>query len=74
MTFKQICSVKNHQLIITLPDNFEDNKKVMVMIDDEIDNRMLKLEQLREAMTDPLFLEDIAEISNDFKSIDNNVQ
>jgi uncharacterized protein (DUF427 family) len=71
MTFRQICTVKNNQVVITLPPNFENQKQVTVVIDDIIDSRTQKLAQMREASIDPLFLADIKEIHKDFDSIDN---
>jgi uncharacterized protein (DUF427 family) len=63
--------VKNNQVVVTLPPNFENQKQVTVVIDDVIDSRTQKLVQLKEASTDPLFLADIDEIHKDFDSIDN---
>ena len=71
MTYRQICTVKNNQVVITLPPNFENQKQVTVVIDDVIDSRTQKLAQIREASIDPLFLADIEEIHKDFDSIDN---
>jgi len=71
MTYRQICTVKNNQVVITLPPNFENQKQVTVVIDDVIDSRTQKLAQMREASIDPLFLADIEEIHKDFDSIDN---
>jgi uncharacterized protein (DUF427 family) len=63
--------VKNNQVVITLPSNFENQKQVTVVIDDVIDSKTQKLAKLREASIDPLFLADIEEIHRDFDSIDN---
>ena len=71
MTYRQICVVKNNQVVIQLPPNFKNQKQVTVVIDDEIDRRVQKLAELREASIDPLFLADIEEIHKDFDSIDN---
>ena len=71
MTFRQICSVKNNQVVITLPPNFVNKKQVTVVIDDIVDSRTQKLAVLKEAANDPLFLADIEEIHKDFDSIDN---
>ena len=70
MTLRQICEVVNNQLLITLPDSFKDKKKVLVIVNDNLDNRSLKLELLKKASTDPLFNDDIKEINDDFKLID----
>jgi uncharacterized protein (DUF427 family) len=71
MTFRQICTVSNNQVVITLPPNFENQKQVSVVIDDIVESRTQKMAQLREASIDPLFLADIEEIRKDFDSVDN---
>jgi uncharacterized protein (DUF427 family) len=71
MTYKQICTVKNNQVIITLPPNFENKKQVTVVIDDVIDSRAQKLQLLKEASDDPLFLADVDEIQRDFDASDD---
>ena len=71
MTYKQICTVKNNQIIITLPPNFENKKQVTVVIDDVIDSRAQKLQLLKEATDDPLFLADVDEIQRDFDASDD---
>ena len=71
MTFRQICTVKNNQVVITLPPNFENQKQVTVVIDDVVDSKTQKSAQLREASIDPWFFADIEEIHKDFDSIDN---
>jgi hypothetical protein len=68
---RQICNVVNNQLLITLPDSFRDKKKVLVIVNDNVDNRASKLELLKKASVDPLFNADIKEINNDFKTIDD---
>lgn len=72
MTLKRIYEIdNNHQLIITLPDDFKDVKRVLVTIDDDIDSKSSKLELLKQAAFDPLFLSDIKEINEDFNRIDS---
>jgi hypothetical protein len=71
MTFKQICKVINNQVTITLPQNFESTTQVTVVIDDQVDKTSLKLDKLKKAANDPLFIADIMEIQKDFDSIDN---
>ncbi len=70
MTFKQVCKISNNQVIITLPPDFSNKKLVTVLIDDLVDTKNQKLEQLKEALNDPLFLADVKEVHNDFDSID----
>ena len=71
MRLSKIYDVTNNQLVIALPDNFKDKKQVLVIVDDNIENNMARLELLRKAASDPLFLADIKEISEDFSSIDH---
>jgi len=71
MTYKQVCSVDNNQVVVKLPANFGNNKQVTVLIDDQVDSRDQKLAQLKDALNDPLFIADISEINKDFDSIDN---
>jgi hypothetical protein len=71
MTYKLVCTVDNNQVIVPLPPNFSNKKQVIVMVDDQMDARAQKLEQLKMAATDRLFLADIQEIRQDFDSIDH---
>jgi hypothetical protein len=57
MTYKQVCKVTNKQ-------------QVTVVIDDVIDTKAQKLEQLKAVLNDPLFLADIKEVQNDFDAVD----
>ena len=74
MTFKQVCQVNNNQIVVTLPPNFENRRQVTVLIDDQVDSREQKLDILKDASKDPLFLSDISEINSDFDSIDNETK
>ena len=68
---KQIYDVpKNHQLIINLPETFNENKKVLVTIDNISDNQQKKIELLKEAVKDPLFMEDLEEVNRDFDRLE----
>jgi hypothetical protein len=58
MTYKQVCKVTNKQ-------------QVTVVIEDVIDTKAQKLEQLKAALNDPLFLADIKEVQNDFDAVDH---
>ena len=71
MTYRQVCLVNNNQVIVTLPADFGNKKQVTVVIDDEVDTKAQKLELLKQAVNDPLFLADIKEIHQDFDSIDH---
>ena len=57
MSVKQVCKVTNKQ-------------QVTVVIDDVIDTKAQKLEQLKAVLNDPLFLADIKEVQNDFDAVD----
>ena len=61
MTYKQVCKVTNKQ-------------QVTVVIDDVIDTKAQKLEQLKAVLNDPLFLADIKEVQNDFDPIVQETQ
>ncbi|MFZ4544689.1 MAG: hypothetical protein ACOYOA_11605 [Saprospiraceae bacterium] len=71
MTYKVICSVKDNQVTLTLPPDFKDTNYVTVYIYDHIDSKSAKLELLKLASHDPLFLADVKEISEEFDLIDN---
>jgi hypothetical protein len=58
MTYKQVCKVTKKQ-------------QVTVVIEDVIDTKAQKLEQLKAALNDPLFLADIKEVQNDFDAVDH---
>lgn len=74
MTFEKTYEVqKNNQLIIKLPRRFKARKKVRVIVEDIDDNRNHKIELLKNASKDPLFLSDINEVSSDFKISDNEL-
>lgn len=57
MSDKQVCKVTN-------------NQQVTVVIEDVIDTKAQKLEQLKAVLNDPLFLADIKEVQNDFDAVD----
>jgi len=73
MTFKQICSVENNQIVIVLPPSFGSKKQVTVVIDDQVDAKIQKMQLIKEASMDPLFLADVAEVQKDFGQIDNEI-
>jgi ribonuclease HIII len=73
MTFKIICTVINNQVIVKLPPDFNQNQLVTVLVDDFIDTKVQKMELLKNASKDPLFLEDVQEIHEDFSLIDDEV-
>lgn len=71
MTYKVILPVEDNKVVVTLPPDFKGRKEVAVFIDDEVISRSQRIEELKLAMTDPLFLSDIAEIHQDFDAIDS---
>ncbi len=71
MTFRQVCDITNNQVLINLPADFKDKKQVTVVVDDAIDSKSKKLDLLKQALTDPLFLADVKEIHTDFDAADN---
>jgi hypothetical protein len=71
MTYRIVCPVNNNQIVVTLPPDFSNKKHVTVYVDDQVDIKAQKIEMLKIASNDPLFLADIKEISDDFDSIDN---
>jgi len=71
MTLKQICSVKDNRLIIHLPKSFKEGRRVLVVVDDELNSRQDKMTLMQIAAVDPLFLADIDEIEKDFDFSDS---
>ena len=61
---------KNNQLIIKLPERFKSKKRVRITIEDVDDDRNAKLDLLKKASKDPLFLSDIQEVKDDFQYSD----
>lgn len=69
MTYRKICVVENNKVIINLPDDFKGKNQVVVVVEDLTDTKAQKMELMKQASTDPLFLADIKDIQNDFDSI-----
>jgi len=75
MIVKQIYKTENKsQLMINLPDNFRSKKQILVVLDDSVDTKANKMDLMKIASKDPLFLADIDSISNDFRNIDSEIQ
>jgi len=71
MTIKQILRIKGDQLVINLPEGLKSSgKEVLVTIEDNAEIRKSKLELMKGAAKDPLFLEDLSQISSDFETSD----
>jgi hypothetical protein len=74
MTFEKTYDIlKNNQLIINLPEKFKSKKRVRVIIEDIDEKRELKIEMLKKAAKDPLFLSDIADSNSDFEFSDSEL-
>ncbi len=71
MSHRNIYEVNDNQLIINLPKEFKNKMKVFVTVDNLTDSHAAKLSLLKLASTDPLFLSDVEEVSNDFDLIDS---
>ena len=71
MRHSQVCDIQNNQLIINLPEEFRNKKKVLVIVDDTIDSKTEKLTLLKQAASDPLFIADIKAVNDDFGDIDH---
>ena len=71
MVVRQFCEVKNNQLFISLPVDFKDKKKVLVIVDDAPSIQSKKQLLMKKAALDPLFLADSKEVSDDFNAIEN---
>ena len=71
MTFGKTYEIqKNNQLTIKLPEKFKSKKRVRIIIEDVDDDRNAKLDLLKKASKDPLFLSDIQEVKDDFQYSD----
>ncbi len=71
MTFEKTYEIqKNNQLTIKLPEIFRSKKRVRIIIVDVDDDRNAKLDLLKKASKDPLFLSDIQEVKDDFQYSD----
>jgi len=74
MTFEKTYEIqKNNQLTIKLPERLKSRKRVRIIIEDVDDDRNAKLDLLRNALKDPLFLSDIQEVKDDFQYSDREV-
>jgi len=71
MIFERTYEIKDdNQLIIRLPDKFKSKRRVRVIIEDIDEDKKSKLESLKKAVKDPLFLSDVQEIQEDFQYTD----
>lgn len=70
-TFKKKYKVKDNQLIIDLPKAFDNISSVIVTIEEDLSGHQKKIELMKKASKDPLFLADIKEVNDDFKFADS---
>ncbi|RUA34027.1 MAG: hypothetical protein DSY77_07225 [Bacteroidetes bacterium] len=70
--FKKKYKVKDNQLIIDLPNTFNEISSVIVTIEEDLNDHQKKIELMKKASKDPLFLADIKEVNNDFKFADSD--
>ena len=74
MTFEKTYEIKkDNRLIIKLPERFRSIKRVKVIIEDVDESRLEKINLLKKAPNDPLFLSDINEVNSDFKDSDREL-
>ena len=73
MTFEKTYEIKkDNRLIIKLPESFRSKKRVKVIIEDIEDSRQEKINLLKKASTDPLFLSDVNEATSDLRILTEN--
>ncbi|MBA4298930.1 hypothetical protein SAMN03080617_01577 [Algoriphagus alkaliphilus] len=71
MTVNQKYRIKGDQLIIDLPKELKSSgKEILVTIENVSELKMEKMELMKKAATDPLFLKDIKNLSVDFENND----
>jgi hypothetical protein len=71
MTLTRIYQVENNRVIINLPVAFRNQKKLLITLNDATNNKNAKLNALKKAAKDPLFLADITEVNNDFSIVEH---
>ena len=69
MVHSQILDVVDNQVVVKLPAEFKGKKKVLVTIDDHVEEFLKKMELMRLAAKDPLFMADIKAVEEDFTLI-----
>lgn len=70
---KQIIKIpKNHEIYIKVPREFPENEtvEVILIMKKRQDSFRVRIRELKNAAKDNLFLEDLEDISDDFRSID----
>lgn len=72
MTWTKVIDVQKDQLILNLPDTFR-SKKVRVVVEDIGESWEAKMQRMKLAQDDPLFLADLDEVQTDFNFSDNEL-
>lgn len=72
MTWTKVIDVQKSQLILNLPDTFR-SKKVRVVVEDIGESWEAKMQRMKLAQNDPLFLADLDEVQTDFDFSDNEL-
>ena len=65
---------KNHKIVIEIPDTIQEDQMMEIILlckETPENNKADKLAQLVNSQHDPLFLEDLQTISNDFIDVDS---
>jgi len=70
MTFEKTYEIKNNELTIKLPKQFNLIKKVRIIVEEVENDRDKKLKLLKKAASDTLFNADVEEIKGDFRYSD----
>src|SRR5580693_2000302 len=75
MTLRKIIEIPlNHQLIISLPENFRSKKKVLVTVDEIPEEKTNKMDLMLKASKDLLYLSDMNEVNKDFDHLAGEVE
>lgn len=65
----------NHELKIKIPDDFPTDEfvEVIILLKKDRDDFEAKIEELKKAMKDEVFLRDVEEVSEDFEIVDSEI-
>ena len=70
-TIRQTLKVpKNHEVKIKIPDYVNENDSVEAIVIIGLEDNKKKIDELKKAMNDKLFLEDHNQIKKDFENVD----
>lgn len=70
-TIRQTLKVpKNHEVKIKIPDYVNENDSVEAIVIIGLEDNKKKIDELKKAMNDKLFLEDLNQIKKDFENVD----